>query len=426
MKRPAVTTILVLMVLSGAVVAQVVSTGLINISAPTVSDPDPIAQGSQIGNSAASFPGQLQSDPILTSGYNVSISNSGVSLGDPADWSVWNANENDYQHPVMSGVATDGTTTSVLYDANAVYAVNVYQDWVLYDSQNGGRGSCLIVSNTATTITCSGAINGMVPGDTYQILRRDGEFYQAIQWQGAAGRAPGAYTFTVDKGTTLATNHLTLLTNQVVVPTRQWYGYEFIPDVCTPGTCGAGSYDLAQITYGAMHLNGTFGAGSNLTDTEEQLFIKGGVGFQADLWMGGNGNSATSLFQTSAYSDQGGLTASIFDEHGGNGRPIFSAVDRTGVVTEEFGDATNGSTTRLRGGTMSIVVTSAGVVPRTPPGSVNDTDGFFYIPTVAGTPVAAPAHLSGDYANAVPMRYDTVNHRICVYDSGWKCTSPLN
>jgi hypothetical protein len=177
MKRPAVTTILVLMVLSGAVVAQVVSTSLINISPPTVSDPDPIAQGSQIGTSAAAFPGQLQSDPILANGYNVSISNSGVALGNASDWSVWDANENDYQHPVMSGVATDGTTTSVLYDANALYAVNVYQDWVLYDSQSGGRGSCLIVSNTATTITCSGAINGMVPGDTYQILRRDGEFY---------------------------------------------------------------------------------------------------------------------------------------------------------------------------------------------------------------------------------------------------------
>jgi hypothetical protein len=268
----------------------------------------------------------------------------------------------------------------------------------------------------------------MMAGDTYQILRRDGEFYQAIQWQGAGApnRSPGAYTFTVDKGTTLATNRLTLLTNQVVVPTTVWYGYEFIPDVCTPGTCGAGSSDVAQITYGALHLNGSFGGGSNLADTEEQLFIKGGSGFQADLWMGGNGNTATALFQTTAYSNQGGLSASIFDEHGANGRALFAGVNRLGAVTATFGDTTGSSTTRVQGGATSVVITSAGLVPRTTPGSAEDTDGFFYIPTVAGTPTGTPAHLAGDYANAVPMRYDTVNHKICVYDSGWKCTAPLN
>src|SRR5262249_40540856 len=102
MKRKLATMTWILLVLSGGVLAQVVTTNLLTLSAPTNSDETPIAQGSQEGTSAAYFQGQLYSDPILTTGYNVSISNAGVATGNPADWSVWYANENDYQHPVMS------------------------------------------------------------------------------------------------------------------------------------------------------------------------------------------------------------------------------------------------------------------------------------------------------------------------------------
>lgn len=46
-----------------------------------------------------------------------------------------------------------------------------------------------------------------------------------------------------------------------------------------------------------------------------------------------------------------------------------------------------------------------------------DTNGFFYIPAIAGAPTGTPAHTSANY---VPMRYDTTNHKLWVYDGTWK------
>lgn len=45
-----------------------------------------------------------------------------------------------------------------------------------------------------------------------------------------------------------------------------------------------------------------------------------------------------------------------------------------------------------------------------------DTDGFFYIPTVAGTPTGTPATKTG----FVPMVYDTTNDELYVFNGGWR------
>jgi hypothetical protein len=44
------------------------------------------------------------------------------------------------------------------------------------------------------------------------------------------------------------------------------------------------------------------------------------------------------------------------------------------------------------------------------------TDGFPYIPVTAGSPSGTPTTVAG----FVPMRYDSTNHKLWVYDSGWK------
>lgn len=48
--------------------------------------------------------------------------------------------------------------------------------------------------------------------------------------------------------------------------------------------------------------------------------------------------------------------------------------------------------------------------------------GDFFIPSVSGTPVDTPHTHSG----FVPERYDTTNHKLCVYDGGWKCSAAFN
>jgi hypothetical protein len=47
--------------------------------------------------------------------------------------------------------------------------------------------------------------------------------------------------------------------------------------------------------------------------------------------------------------------------------------------------------------------------------ALNATDGFIYIPTVAGTPVGAPTAFAG----GVAMIFDTTNNKLYIYDGGW-------
>jgi hypothetical protein len=48
--------------------------------------------------------------------------------------------------------------------------------------------------------------------------------------------------------------------------------------------------------------------------------------------------------------------------------------------------------------------------------ATNATNGFVYIPTCAGTPTGTPTSVTG----MMPMIYDSTNHKLYVYDGGWK------
>jgi hypothetical protein len=51
--------------------------------------------------------------------------------------------------------------------------------------------------------------------------------------------------------------------------------------------------------------------------------------------------------------------------------------------------------------------------------ATNATDGFFYVRTCAGTPTGVPSSFTG----AAAMCYDSTNHKLYVYDGGWKTTT---
>jgi hypothetical protein len=44
------------------------------------------------------------------------------------------------------------------------------------------------------------------------------------------------------------------------------------------------------------------------------------------------------------------------------------------------------------------------------------TDGFLYVPTMAGTPTGTPTSYSG----MVPLVFDTTNNKLYVYSGPWK------
>lgn len=54
--------------------------------------------------------------------------------------------------------------------------------------------------------------------------------------------------------------------------------------------------------------------------------------------------------------------------------------------------------------------------------ATNATKGFGYAPTCAGAPTGTPVGTPTGY---VPWVYDTTDHKIYVYDGGWKATAAL-
>lgn len=59
-------------------------------------------------------------------------------------------------------------------------------------------------------------------------------------------------------------------------------------------------------------------------------------------------------------------------------------------------------------------------------GATNDTNGFLYVPKVAGLPTGVPAHLTGIYAGAAPYRIDSTNNQTCYYTAAWHCAPMLD
>jgi hypothetical protein len=52
--------------------------------------------------------------------------------------------------------------------------------------------------------------------------------------------------------------------------------------------------------------------------------------------------------------------------------------------------------------------------------ATTDTNGFIYVGAVAGVPTGVPAALTGNYANNVPLVYDSTDNKLYAYDGGWQ------
>jgi hypothetical protein len=99
---------------------------------------------------------------------------------------------------------------------------------------------------------------------------------------------------------------------------------------------------------------------------------------------------------------------------GANFRITSSNVAATGVTIQTM----NGAPVALKAnGNNGATVTTAGstLLAKSAP-ATTATDGFPYIPAQAGAPTGVPTAQAG-YA---PMYYDTTNHKIWIYDAGWK------
>jgi len=83
-------------------------------------------------------------------------------------------------------------------------------------------------------------------------------------------------------------------------------------------------------------------------------------------------------------------------------------------------DRTSGSSTpveRFRISASGNVLAGNKATTSAGPLANTATDGFFYIPAVAGVPTGVPTA----YTGMIPMQYDTTNSKLCLYNGGWKC-----
>jgi len=133
--------------------------------------------------------------------------------------------------------------------------------------------------------------------------------------------------------------------------------------------------------------------------------------------LGISGRSSTLNFSANADASATGkinLTANdgCLGKSCSGGGAAFVKIDSTQGV--KIGVAANDSNlwvdinSNIRLGALGTLTTSA-------------TNGFPYIPTMAGAPTGTPTAITGK----VPMVYDTTNNKICVYNGSWKCVALL-
>lgn len=173
---------------------------------------------------------------------------------------------------------------------------------------------------------------------------------------------------------------------------------------------GASGWDDGIIYYDVDNATKLFGVDQNGQVTSGHLTARStgnyDLGTNADFWRVGYVQNLL-VFNGSA---AGPTVASAFDSDTG------WFWDVGGSAPNTLGAATNG-TQRF------LFDANGNIVPGTAALAQNATNGFQYMIGVnTGTPSGTPA---GSYAGRYPFVYDPVNHKICVYDGGWKSTAAL-
>ena len=150
--------------------------------------------------------------------------------------------------------------------------------------------------------------------------------------------------------------------------------------------------------------------GSTSIDTVLQRISAGILWTQGQLAIGASATGATTLDVMPLNTD---ATFALRTTSGANFR-ITSKNDASAVTIQTL----NGVPVQIKAnGNFGVQVTTAGstLLAKSAP-ATSATDGFPYIPANAGAPTGVPTAQAG-YA---PMYYDTTNHKVWVYDAGWK------
>jgi parallel beta-helix repeat protein len=121
--------------------------------------------------------------------------------------------------------------------------------------------------------------------------------------------------------------------------------------------------------------------------------------------------------------------AGSFQVYGGTINAISGAnagIDNAFNILRVFSNLSNsdiqivsstGTTHFYNNGTEYLTIDPNGnVTIRNSSLATNATNGFLYIPSMAGTPTGVPSTKTG----LVPMVYDTTNHKFWIYDTAWK------
>lgn len=145
-------------------------------------------------------------------------------------------------------------------------------------------------------------------------------------------------------------------------------------------------FQLWERTGGAADdVGGSLQAGNNLSDVDSASTSRTNLGFVAPI------------LDKASPGNIGGTTAAI-----GN----FTTVNATNLSMSGILTVTGKFTVDA----LKNVTAGAGAL------GLADTDGFFYIPTVAGTPTGTPTTKTG----FVAMVYDTTNDELYVFNGSWR------
>ena len=104
------------------------------------------------------------------------------------------------------------------------------------------------------------------------------------------------------------------------------------------------------------------------------------------------------------------------------GLPSISAVQPDIVLTPVTGlDSAHSGGISLRdfNGDNTLYIDAFGNVVCACATATNATDQFLYLGASSGVPTGVPAHITGAYANSVPVRYDTSGKNLYAYAGGW-------
>lgn len=278
-----------------------------------------------------------------------------------------------------------------------------------------GAGSSSGAGGAITIQSGAGSPNGN------SITSRGGAITITVGQAGGSSGSPGAATLTLNGAAGSATA-ATGLGGNVIVNAGQGIG-------TASGNGGVITIQSGNSTVSGNGGNLNFNSGSGATNGNGGTF-----GFTAGSGAGtGTGGALSANAGGGGATGNGGALSFVAGPGGGtsgNGGAATlaggTAAAGTGgnvILTPGTGSSTaNGGQTIIQspGGNNTLIIDQFGNVICTCVTTAAATDGFSYLGAVSALPTGVPAHVTGVYANSIPMRYDTADNILWAYNGAWK------